>query len=75
MQENSLKVIQIRKETENCLFLVNIIFYVENPKDSTNESQEILIQQCHSIKYQLYFFFLLINNWKIKFKIIPFSKI
>ena len=51
-----------------------MIFYIENPKESTKKLLELIskYKKISEYKNQLYFYTLVMNNVKIK-KIIPFT--
>lgn len=55
-QENELKVIQIRKGKDKMsLVSVNMIFSIENLKDSTNEPQNIISEFSNVILHKINF--------------------
>ena len=78
--EKEIKGIQIGKEVKLSLFADDIIFYIENPKDSTRKILELINiyskVAVYKINTQKYFAFLYTNNEKTEREIketIPFT--
>ena len=79
--ENEIKGIQIGKEeVKLSVFADDMIFYIENPKDSTRKLLELINEYSavagYKINTQKYFAFLYTNNEKIEREIketIPFT--
>ena len=78
--EKEIKGIQIRKEVKLSVFANDMIFYIENPKDSTRKLLELINEYSkvagYRINTQKSLAFLYTNNERIERKIketIPFT--
>ena len=76
-EEKEIKGIQIGKEVKFLLFVDDMIFYIENPQDSTRKLLELIneysIVSRYKINTQKSLAFLYTSNKKTEKKTIPFT--